>query len=104
MTTVILAALAAVGLGAVLWLLLGACLMPVGAEDTLRVCLLASDEGAEVEHTLRGLKWLRTAGLLRAGVDIVDAGLNGEGRAQVKQLLRQYPGTRFIQTERELRN
>ncbi|MCD7822221.1 MAG: hypothetical protein LUG44_01620 [Clostridiales bacterium] len=101
MTTVILAALAAVGLAAVLWLLLGACLVPTGTEDTLRVCLLASGAGAEVEHTLRGLKWLRTAGLLRAGVDIVDTGLNGEGRAQVKHLLRQYPGTRFIQTERE---
>ncbi|MCD8145922.1 MAG: hypothetical protein LUD84_01370 [Clostridiales bacterium] len=101
MTTVILAALAAVGLGAVLWLLLGVCLMPVGTEGTLRVCLLASGAGAEVEHTLRGLKWLRTAGLLRAGVDIVDTGLNGEGRAQVKHLLRQYPGTEFIQTERQ---
>ncbi|MCD8007844.1 MAG: hypothetical protein LUF68_02735, partial [Clostridiales bacterium] len=96
MTTVILAALAAVGLGAVLWLLLGACLMPVGAEDTLRVCLLASGAGAEVEHTLRGLKWLQTAGLLRAGVDIVDSGLYGEGRSPEEHLLLHDPGAVFI--------
>jgi hypothetical protein len=30
----------------------------------------------------------------------VDAGLNGEGRARVKQLLKRYSGVHLIQTEK----
>lgn len=100
MTTVILAVLATIGLAALLWLIFGTFLMPAGTPGTMRIYLLASGEADDVEHTLRGLKWLRNAGLLAGKVDILDAGLDGVGRARVKHLLKQYPGVHLIQTDK----
>jgi hypothetical protein len=100
MTAVVLAVLAAVGLGAIFWLVYGAFLIPVGTMGTVRIYLLASGTGEEVEQTLKGLWWLRSSCLLAGKVDIVDAGLNGEGRARVKQLLKRYSGVHLIQTEK----
>lgn len=101
MTTVILSLLAAIGLAALLWLLLGAMVLPTGHADSLRIYLLASGEGDGVEHTLRGLNWLCATGLLVAKVDIVDAGLNGAGRARIAYLLRDHPEIHLIRTERQ---
>lgn len=84
--TVILAVLCAFGVLFLCWMIIGAFILPVGSAETLRVCVLASGNGESVEHTLKGLDWLRRAGILRAGVDVIDAGLNGAGRAQVTWL------------------
>lgn len=99
METILLALLSAVGLAALLWLLLGALLLPAGTPETLRVCVLAHGSGNDVEHTLRALGWLRGAGLLRARVVVADAGLNGAGRAQVEYLCaRRFPEAHFVHT------
>lgn len=96
MLMVFLAALATVGLASILWMLFGCFLVPVGTPGTMRVSIYASGNGDEVEHLLCGLHWLKTAGLLNAKIDVVDAGLNGAGRAQMQYLTtRKYKNVHF---------
>jgi hypothetical protein len=64
MATVVLVVLSAYGALSLLWLALGALLCPVGGGQGVRLQLRLSGSGAEVEHTLRGLRWLMSAGLL----------------------------------------
>ncbi|GEM_PF-1476188 len=86
MQTILLAVLSSIGAAAVLWLLFGFLLLPVGRENSVRVVLMAQENAADIEHILRGLHWLRAAGLLNAEIEIVDAGLDETGRERVRRL------------------
>ena len=78
MTAILLAALAAVGLFTLLWLGLGRLLIPT---HSVHLLLPVKGDGGDLEHNLKGLHWLHTAGLL-------DAGLSDAGRERVERLLR----------------
>ncbi len=87
MMSVLIAVLAAVGLCTLLWLIFGGLLLPVGSDGTLRVYVLATGSAGNVEQILRGLCWLKRTGILGGKINILDAGLNGAGRAQVRYLI-----------------
>lgn len=86
MFEVFVAIFAALGLIALLWTAYGAMLMPVGRVETLELRLIASGDGTDVEQMIRGLCWLKRAGLLRGKVVILDRGLTPKGRADVEYL------------------
>lgn len=96
MLTIFLAALAALGLGTIFWLIWGLFLIPVGTIGTVHIRVLASGDAQTLEHTLSGLLWLQRSGLLEAQIDIVDAGLDETGRICAIRLVHVHPGTRLL--------
>ena len=85
MSAILLAALAAVGLFALLWLGFGRLLIPAG---DVHILLPVEGDGGDLEHTLKSLGWLRATGLLDARIDLLDTGLTEAGRERVGKLLR----------------
>ncbi len=75
----VLALLAAAGLLAIGWLLLGAMVAPVGRGSVYAV-VPASGDGDRLEQDLAGLRWLRKGGMARFTVVIADCGLSEQGR------------------------
>ena len=75
----VLALLAAAGLLAIGWLLLGTLVAPVGRGSVYAV-VPASGDGERLEQDLAGLRWLRKGGAARFTVVIADCGLSGQGR------------------------
>lgn len=86
--TAALAFLAALGLGALLWLALGWLLLPVGAGRRVHVELEA---GPSLEQDLRGLRWLAASGLLCPEITVLGAGLLPAERAETLRLLAAWP-------------
>lgn len=79
--------LAAFGLLCVLWLIYGHMLLPVGQGKTQTTALVRSaGTGADLEHTVAALRWLRRCGLWRGIIVIRDCGLTPEGRALAMSL------------------
>lgn len=76
-----------------LWLWYGSRLFP--ADCPVTVTLRAEGEGERAEICVRGLCWLRAAGLLKGAIWIQDAGLTAEGRARLLFLLERRPGVRL---------
>lgn len=85
MTAILLASLAAVGLFTLLWLGLGRLLLPT---HSVHILVPVRGDSDGLEHSLQGLRWLRTTGLLNAQIDLLDAGLSEVGRDRVERLLR----------------
>lgn len=85
MTAILLASLAAVGLFTLLWLGLGRLLIPT---HSIHLLLPVKGDGGDLEHNLKGLRWLHATGLLDAQIDLLDAGLSDAGRERVERLLR----------------
>ena len=81
----VLALLAAAGLLALGWLLLGAAVAPVGRGSVYAV-VPASGDGEHLEQDLAGLRWLRKGGMARFTVVIADCGLSGQGRRLAERL------------------
>ena len=93
--TAAVALLAAFGLAALLWLLLGWLLFPVGSRRTASVQLTADQA---LEQNLKGLDWLNRAGLLEARVTVLDTGLLPEERTETLRLLARWPGVELVET------
>lgn len=91
---VVIAILAAAGLLALSWLLLGRILAPVGGRGGGRVVavLPASGGGETLEHDVTGLLWLRGGGMARFSIVIADQGLDEQGRALAEILAQRDPG------------
>ncbi|MEG1878482.1 MAG: hypothetical protein RR211_02515 [Pseudoflavonifractor sp.] len=83
---ILVSLLAATGLLALIWLVFGGLLVPIGSP--LCAVLPARGDGARLEHDVAGLVWLRGGGLLRAQIIIADCGLTPEGK-QLAALLAQ---------------
>lgn len=81
----VLALLAAAGLLALGWLLLGAAVAPVGRGSVYAV-VPADRDGEHLEQDLAGLRWLRKGGMARFTVVIADCGLSGQGRRLAERL------------------
>ena len=76
--------LAAFGLVSLSWLVLGALLLPGRCEARLTVPAQGGGEG--LEQTVKGMLWLRRAGLWRGEIVIEDCGLDGDGLALARAL------------------
>lgn len=83
----LLSLLAAFGLMCLLWLGVGWMLLPLRCPA--RVELEAQGGGEELERGVRGLLWLRRAGLWRGTVVLRDGGLDERGLALARTLARQ---------------
>lgn len=95
MLTVLLALGTAFGLCMFIWLFYGWLLLPVEGQKTTRILVSASGDGTEAERTIRALRWLISSGLMRAQIQIIDAGLNEAGSARIVRLTRVYPDIRL---------
>lgn len=96
MFLVVVAALCAVGVCSLLWMVFGSMLMPVGGQETLEIAIFAQGDGEELEQTLRGLFWLESAGLLKGTLRIVDQGLTPKGCAEAEYLCaRRFDSVKF---------
>ena len=84
--------LAAFGLVSLGWLALGALLLPGRCDARLTVS--ARGGGEDLEHTVKGLLWLRRTGLWRGELVIEDCGLD-EGGAALARALAEERGVRF---------
>lgn len=84
----VLGLLAAFGLLALCWLLLGRLLLPVPLD--LTVSLTGHGDGEGLEQGVRALHWLRRTGLWRGDIRIVDGGLSPRGLAVARQLVEDY--------------
>ena len=76
--------LAAFGLVSLGWLALGALLLPGRCEARFTVSARGGGEG--LEQTVKGLLWLRRAGLWRGVIVIEDRGLDEDGLALARAL------------------
>lgn len=84
----VFALLAAAGLLALGWLLLGRLVTPVGDTGGPVYAVVPADGGAEhLEQDVKGLLWLRGGNLARFTIVIADMGLNPAGRAVAAALL-----------------
>ena len=84
----VLGLLAAFGLLALCWLLLGRLLLPIPLN--LTVSLTGHGDGEGLEQGVRALHWLRRTGLWRGDIRIVDGGLSPRGLAVARQLVEDY--------------
>lgn len=78
--------LAVLAMGCLVWLAHGWLLLPVPCP--VQVVIPAAGGGEGLEHTVRGLLWLRRAGLLRCTLSIRDEGLNEGGALLARTLAR----------------
>ncbi len=86
---IILALLAAGGLVSLLWLVLGQLLLPAGGK--LALVLAPAGDGAGLEQTLKALRWLISAELLRpCSILVVEDGLSLMGRTAALALCRRW--------------
>ena len=83
----ILALLSALGLLGLGWLLLGRLLTPGLGDGPVYTVTPASGTGDGLEHTVKGLLWLRKNGLLQGTIVIADGGLDPAGKAVAAALL-----------------
>ena len=84
MSAILLAALAALGLFSLLWLGFGRLLIPAAG---IHILVPVHGDGGDLEHNLKGLRWLCATGLLDARFDLLDARLTDTGRERVDRLL-----------------
>lgn len=84
--------LAAFGLVSLVWLAVGALLLPGVCHA--RMVIEAKGNGDGLEQTVKALLWLRRTGLWWGEVVIEDCGLSGEGEALARTLSEQ-PGVEF---------
>ncbi len=80
-------ALIAFGVACLLWLTLGRLLLPTVCD--IRAIVPCDGSGDGLEHTVRGLVWLRRSGLWRGVVVIRDVGLNRDGLELAQRLAAQ---------------
>lgn len=97
MTAILLASLAAVGLFTLLWLGLGRLLLPTHGVHLL---VPVKGDGGDLEHHLKGLRWLHATGLLDAQIDLLDVGLSDTGRERVERLLRSETSLHLYENKR----
>ncbi|WP_294549914.1 hypothetical protein [uncultured Pseudoflavonifractor sp.] len=95
----VLALLAAAGLLAVGWLLLGAMVAPVG-RGRIYAVVPAGGDGERLEQELAGLRWLEKGGMARFTVIIADCGLTEQGRRLAALLAGRDSGTILCAIER----
>ena len=93
----VLGLLAAFGLLALCWLLLGRLLLPIPLN--LTVSLTGHGDGEGLEQTLRHLRWLQGEKLAPFTPLVVDAGLSPQGLALVQALQRRDPTLLFCPAE-----
>ena len=82
---ILLCALAAALILGLLWLLLAQFLLPIRAKEAFLV-LLGQGDGENLEQNCRAYLLLRSAGMLRRPLLLVDDGLSEEGLALARQL------------------
>lgn len=89
------------GFGWLLWRLEGALRTPVhpGAHTALTVVVTARGDAPELEHTLRGLLWLRESGALRAQLLVLDAGMTPQASELVRRMSLGNSGIRLCGSE-----
>lgn len=97
---VLLALLAAWGLVALGWLLLGKLLTPDLGDYPVYAVVPADGDGAGLEHTVKGLLWLRGNDWTRCTIVIADGGLDPAGRAAATALMGRATGVVLCPTER----
>ncbi len=68
---IVLTVLCLMGLGLLVWCLMGRLVCPVPGQEVLAV-LEGQGDGGGLEQSVRALMWLRSLGLLRCPVVIVD--------------------------------
>lgn len=85
--TQIFAVLAVFGTACLVWLAYGWLLLP--GSCPVQAVVLACGEGEGLEHTVKGLLWLRRTGLWHGTVSIRDTGLSREGLLLARTLARQ---------------
>lgn len=88
---ILLALLAALGVGSLGWLLFGRLLTPAGRGGQVFAVLPARGDGSGLEYALAGLRWLRGAGLAHFTVVVADAGLDEQGRGVAAALAVEHP-------------
>lgn len=76
--------LMAFGLVSLMWLALGALLLPGGC--AARTVVIGQGCGDGLEQTVRALLWLRRTGLWRGEIVIEDCGLDEDGTALARML------------------
>lgn len=81
------AVLAVFGMACLVWLAYGWLLLP--GSCPIQAVVLADGGGEGLEHTVKGLLWLRRTGLWHGSVTIRDAGLNPDGLILARTLARQ---------------
>ena len=88
---IVLAVLCLMGLGLLVWCLMGRRLVcPVPGQEVLAV-LEGQGDGGGREPSVRALMWLRSLGLLRCPGVIVARGLDREGLAVAQRLALRWP-------------
>ena len=79
--------LAAFGIVSIIWVAAGRLLLPWHCQ--VRAVVEGTGSGEGLEQTVKGLLWLRSAGLWRGVVVIENRGLDQTGRLLAQMLVRQ---------------
>lgn len=91
---ILLALLAAVGAGALVWLLIRRLLSPAEWQTPFpgAVILSARGDGSDLEQAVKTLRWCMSPRIVPLPLIIVDLGLDEEGSALARRLAEVQPG------------
>ena len=94
---IIVAVLAAFGLGMAAWLLFGRMVTPIGVRGGAPAAAVvrARGDGAGLEQTVDGLLWLSRSGWPALRIILADDGLTETGRQRALHLTERAPGVRY---------
>ncbi|MBM6896016.1 hypothetical protein H9X86_01330 [Pseudoflavonifractor capillosus] len=84
----VLGLLAALGLLALSWLVLGRLLLPIPL--ALTVSLKGYGDGEGLEQGVKALHWMRRTGLWRGEILILDGGMSPQGLEVARHLVEEY--------------
>ncbi|MBP1736848.1 MAG: hypothetical protein H6Q60_729 [Oscillospiraceae bacterium] len=86
---------AALGFLSLMWILFGKLVAPDARNAPMISVVLGFDGGANLEHTIRSLKWMREAGVPDFSIVIADVALDEEGKQIALRLTEQENGVSY---------
>jgi hypothetical protein len=95
---VAIAILACVGVFGIVYSVRRALILPLGEGEKITAVLCVQDGAPMLEHTVKGLVWLRKNYGINLYILIADEGLNEEGERIAKLLTQENENTAFLKT------
>lgn len=96
---ILIAILSICGVILLLWCITGCFLRPFGG-NSLKMLYPVSGDAQELEHSIRGILWLREVGLTSGCVYLFDAGLSESGTAIVQAICEKWEFLTLLPEER----
>lgn len=90
-SAVIICGLSAIGIGTVIWAIASAFVFPFGGKDGVRLFMVVrAGAGAELQPTLRGLRWLEELDIVQFKTIVVASDMEPQELKQTQLLVKDF--------------